>query len=327
MKFAPRPLVLVLLAVALAAGSASAAGGKPAPKASMDEAQKRYDRGRELYDESDYRGALVEFQRAYELAPSFRLLYSIALVQYQLQDYASSLRSYQQYLQEGGNDVPAQRRDEVQREINKLRSRVATLTITTDRPGAEVAVDDVAVGTTPLTDPVVVSAGRRRITATLPGQAPVSRVVDVAGSDSVNVALAFGTPKEPPAPVAAASQVETAPSVTKEVQQPRGVPWALWGTTGALAVASGVSGVLAMGAASDLKTKRDTFGATKEELNDASQKTKRFALMTDVLGGAALVAAGVSTYLTLTRHPAEPATTATLQLGVGPGSVGVAGTF
>jgi hypothetical protein len=221
--------------------------------------------------------------------------------------------------------VPAQRRDEVQREISKLRSRVATLTITTDRPGAEVAVDDVTVGTTPLADPVVVSAGRRRITATLPGQPPVSRVLDVAGSDSVSVALTFGAPKETP-PVATAPRVETPPSVAKEAQ-PRGVPWVAWGTTGALAVASGVSGVLAMGAANDLKTKRDTFGVSKEELNDASQKTKRFALMTDVLGGAALVAAGVSTYLTLTRHPSEPATAATLQLGVGPSSVGVAGTF
>ncbi|WP_224370405.1 PEGA domain-containing protein [Hyalangium versicolor] len=326
MKLLPRPLVLVLLAVSLAAGNASAAGSKAPTKANMEEAQKRYERGRDLYEESDYRGALVEFQRAYELAPSFRLLYSIALVQYQLQDYASSMRSYQQYLQEGGNDIPAQRREEVQRELNKLRSRVATLTITTDRPGAEVSVDDVVVGTTPLQDPVIVSAGRRRITATLPGQPPVSRAIDVAGTDSVNVALAFGAPKETPAPVATAPR-EQAPVGVTEKAQPRGIPWVAWGTTGALAVATGVTGVMALGAQSDLKKKRDTFGVSKEELADASQKTKRFGLMTDVLGGATLVAAGISTYLTLTRNPSEPAETTSLHLGVGPGSVGVAGTF
>lgn len=326
MKFVSRALALFLLSLALASGSASAAESKAPTKASREEAQKRYERGRELYDESDYRGALVEFSRAYELAPSFRLLYSIALVQYQLQDYASALRSYERYLKEGGSDVPAQRREEVQRELTKLRSRVASLTITTDKPGAEVTVDDVVVGTTPLPEPVVVSAGRRRISATLPGQPPVSRAVDVAGSDTLTVALEFGTPVAARPPTASAPR-EEAPVGVKTEAAPKGVPWVAWGTTGGLAAAAGVCGVLALGASKDLDTKRGTFGVTREELDDASKKTKQFALMTDVLLGATVVSAGVSTWLTLTRGSDTPASSASLQLGVGPRSVAVTGSF
>jgi hypothetical protein len=41
---------------------------------------------------------------------------------------------------------------------------------------------------------------------------------------------------------------------------------------------------------------------------------------------ATLVAAGVSTWLTFLREP-EPASSADVQVGVGPGGVGVAGSF
>ncbi len=333
----PKRLALVLL-LAMAAGSASAAPStrktpaKAQPQPQLQEAQRRYERGRELYEEGDFRAALVEFQRAHELAPSHRLLYNIAQVQYQLQDYAGALRSFQQYLDVGGTDIASQRRDEVQREVERLRSRVATLDIITQPVGAQVSVDDQPVGRTPLSEPVMVSAGRRKVTAELPGEPPVTRLVDVAGMDSVQVKLEFAPPPPPRTaavqePKPEAAPVAAAPTVTARAAEPRGVPWKLWATTGVLAAGAGVTAVLASSAASDLKTRRDTFGVTPAELKDASSKTKTLALTSDVLTGAAVVAAGVSAFLTFTRDPAPSSASPSMTVGVGPGSVGVSGAF
>ncbi len=91
-------------------------------------------------------------------------------------------------------------------------------------------------------------------------------------------------------------------------------------------MATGVSSVLALNASSDLKTRRDTFGVSRAELDQASGRTRTLALTTDVLAGATLVAVGVSTWMTLLREP-EPTPSAGVQVGVGPGSVGVSGSF
>ncbi|WP_163994286.1 PEGA domain-containing protein [Pyxidicoccus caerfyrddinensis] len=329
----PKRLALVLL-VAMAAGSASAAApARKTPSArtqQMEEAQRRYERGKEFYEESDFSAALVEFQRAYELAPSYRLLYSIAQVQYQLQDYPGALRSFQQYLQEGQADITAQRREEVQREVERLRSRVAFLDIVTQPVGARVSVDDQPVGRTPLSEPVMVSAGRRKVTAELPGEPPVTRMVDVAGQDSVQVKLDFAPPPvQKPAAVTesvASTPVAATPGLAARAE-PRGVPWKMWTATGALAVGAGVTAVLANGAASDLKTQRDTFGVTRAQLDDASSKAKTLALTSDILTGATVVAAGISAFMTFSGGSSSNASAPSVTVGVGPGSVGVAGAF
>jgi len=55
------------------------------------EAGKHFQRGVTLYNETDYRAALVEFRRAYDLAPNAAVLYNIGETEYQLRDYASAL--------------------------------------------------------------------------------------------------------------------------------------------------------------------------------------------------------------------------------------------
>ncbi|WPB73924.1 PEGA domain-containing protein [Archangium violaceum] len=327
-----RWLALVLV-VALGAGGASAAPRRAPNKANLEEAQSRYQRGKELYAENDFQASLLEFQRAYELAPSYRLLYNIAQVQYQLQDYAGALRSFQQYLLEGSTELSSQRKDEVQREIDKLQGRVAYLRITVSKPGAEITVDDVSVGISPLPETVLVSAGRRRVVASLPGHLPASRTVDVAGRDTANVALELvstSAPQQPAAPVAEAPVAKpAAPGSSSEVASTgqRGFPLVPWIATGGLAVASGVTGVLALSASNDLRKQREAFGATRTQLDEASQKTRTLALTSDVLLAATAVAAGVSTFLTLTSQSADSASSPRVQVGVGPGSVGVAGAF
>ena len=108
------------IALALLVGLGAAATGSPAhapdaaapSKANVEEAKRRFLRGRELYEENNFQGALVEFRRAYELAPTYRLLFDIGQVYYQLQDYPNALKSFTRFLQEGKAEVsPASMRE------------------------------------------------------------------------------------------------------------------------------------------------------------------------------------------------------------------------
>ncbi|HUJ57598.1 MAG TPA: hypothetical protein VLX92_03885 [Kofleriaceae bacterium] len=173
------------LAVLLAASIAHA-------QAPTDDARTHFNRGTELYDANNFRGALVEFQRAYELAPNYRLLYNIGQVDLELQDYAAALTALTRYLREGGPDVPRDRLQQVNQDIERLKGRVGTVTVQTVA-GAEVLVDDASVGYAPLPDPIPVNAGRHKFTVHAAGRDPVTRVIDVAGLEKLTVALALPT--------------------------------------------------------------------------------------------------------------------------------------
>lgn len=344
-----------LLGIALLAPPA---GSQPAsdPKAAQPtkearaEAGTRFRKGSELFNEGDYQAALIEFRRAYELAPTYQVLYNIGQVYFQLLDYANALTSFERYLTEGGDKVADKRKDEVKREIEKLRARIATLDITTTPPEAEIAIDDIPVGRTPLAKPLMVSAGRHKITASKDGFRAVTKLIEVAGADSLKIPLELpelkaGTPTPPPTATTstAITPPPPPPSATVTTQPPRppppeerGIPWAGWAVTGALGAGAVITGVLALGASSELKTLRTSVGQSRDSLDSAQTKVTALALTTDILAGCAVIAGGVSLYLTITSGPVTPDEAApakagrlqpTVRVGATPGGVQVFGSF
>ncbi|APR74796.1 TonB-dependent receptor [Minicystis rosea] len=307
-----RRLALGVLLAALAAPSTAFADAAA-------EADKHFHRGVDLYKDNDYSGALVEFQRANEIMPSWQVLYNIGESHFQLQDYANALKTLTRYLNEGGKKVPAKRRKEVEKDIEKLKQRVATLKVGTSEPGATVTVDDIPVGTTPLAEPLIVSAGRRRVTATLAPRPPVTEVVQVAGGDTLTVSLTI-----PPLPPKVEVVTKPASSIT--------IPVIAWVTTGAVAAGAVTTGILALGASSDLKQQLGLYPADPKAISSAHGKALSFSIATDVLTAAALAGAGVSIYLTIRQQrgdtePTKPANSPSARLVVYPNGVGVAGSF
>ena len=291
--------------------------------AAQAEASKRYSRGIELFEEGDYRAALIEFTRANELAPNWRVRFNIGQVQYQLSDYAGALVSFQRYLEEGGDDVPSTRRSTVERDIEKLTARVGFLKISSNEDGAEVVIDDVVVGTTPIDGPIAVSAGRRKVTVSKAGLAPVTRLVDIAGADTADVDLRF-------AKAAASATSKTEPTSDRPAPEPRYDHTPMWigvASTGVLVAGAVVVGVLALSAKGALDDELATFPANASAIDDAQGKAQGLAIGTDVLGAASLIAAGVTLYFALDPPQLDVGDSASLQLGLGPGSVVVTGTF
>jgi hypothetical protein len=322
MRTMPRFVAAVLPAV-FAAALTVAAPSLPAfaqntPTKAQQEAATRFKKGLELFKDGDYQTALIEFRRANDLAPNFNVLYNIGQVSYQLQDYAGALNALEHYLSEGGSVIPAARRADVLRDIEKLRARVATIEIVSTVPDAEVTMDDITVGKTPLPKPILVSAGRHKITVSKAGLTAATRVVEVASGDSPKVLLdPSGEPKaapsagvggsgptepprspEPPSntpPVAASAPLPPPPPPPPS----RPVPVAGIVVTSALTVGSVITGILALSASSALKSESQSSSATHDQLTSDATKTKVLAAASDVCTGSAIVAFGVTLYVGL----------------------------
>jgi hypothetical protein len=226
-----------------------------------NEAQARvhYNRALELYNDGAFDAALVELNRAWELLPSYKLLYNIAQVQTAMKDYAAALNSYRRYLAEGRDEVPAPRRSSVDKQLQTLSQRVATLQIVTDVAGAEIWIDDVLVGRTPELDAVLVNAGIRVISVRRTGYSQQTQRLSVLGGSTRKLSFVLSgegemveqVPDAPSSPNGAAAPsplVETS-SVLEPQPTPRDSasvlqPWMGWVATGVVAAAATGTGSL-----------------------------------------------------------------------------------
>jgi len=281
---------LAVLAVFAGAVTAKAAppAGPPASAASSaagEEASNHFKRGLQLFDEADYTLALVEFERAYELAPNYRALYNIALVDMQLGRYADAARTLEQYMHDGGSAIAASRRAEVQKTLEELKFRTATIEISVNVPNAEVMLDGKPIDPARLRGPTVIDAGEHTLRATAQGYSASDRTVTLAGGDRAAVRLelvAFALPR---------ASSEPAPHA-------RSVFWPGFVASGVLAAGAVASGAIMLSLDAHLIDLKNRAGSTDAARNSAASNVNTAALAADILTGLAVVTGGVSLYLT-----------------------------
>jgi hypothetical protein len=287
-----------------------------------NEASEHFHRGVALYKEGNFAGSLVEFRRAYQIAPHYRVLYNLGRASLSLQRYADAQRSFEAYLAEGGAEVPEARRTEVQGELALLERRVARLEVVANMPGAEIMIDGESVGTSPLAHPVVVSVGRVRITALKSGKVPLERTIEVVGGDHTKVQFEF--PPDSPPPALAPVVKGPAPKAPDPRPMPPASPslgagvWAGWVATGLLAAGATTFGVLSLKSKQDLSNELDRFPADQRAVGDLQSRTKTFLTVTDVLLASAVVVGSVTLFFTL-RGPSQ--SRSRVGVGVAPGGV------
>jgi hypothetical protein len=266
----------------------------------------RFQQGVDLYREGSYEGALAEFRKAYQLSPSYRVLYNIAQTQYALHDFVGAYKSLIQYVTESKGELSTERLAQVEEMSSKLRERIAHLNITTNVSGADIRVDDVSVGMSPLPGPVPVNVGTRRVTAFKAGSSLVARVLTVAGKETAKVDFhleeaPIGSSLGVKAVASQASGLSVSQSRTSAA--PSRVPLVVaTTTTAALAVATGICGYLALGAQQDLKDQVAKYPNTKNNIEDARSKSKHYAYVTDALGAATIVSGGLALYLAISHN-------------------------
>jgi hypothetical protein len=298
--------------VAFLGGTAFAApeGAPPTPAASTDkpkepvaEAAAHYARGIELYKEENYKGALVEFRRSYELTSEYRVLYNIAQLCFQTHDYVGAYEAFDAYLKKGGSQIPTARVTEVRGEIAKLKGRIGWLKLQVNVVGADVVVDDVPRGKTPLDEPLALSTGPHRLSISAPGRVPVTRAFEVAGNDTASVDV---------------SLIDLEPVVRDREPRPQEQPppsrWTALSFVGlagagALGVGSAVAGILAINDSNKMQ-RVQYVGDPSDEARSLQSDVKTLRLTADILAAAAIVTGVTTLVLTLTRSPEARKTSA-----------------
>jgi hypothetical protein len=172
------------------AQSAAPAGtpAAPAPAAATSladaltgEAKAEYEAARLLYEDGDYTGASLKFQRAYDASKDPRLLWNRAAAEKNLRHYALVKELVEGYLREGAGKISDADRVDAESLIQMVSGFIARLTITVQQPGATISLDGRAVGTSPLAGPLSVDMGPHDIKVALPGHKTVTRSVNLTG--------------------------------------------------------------------------------------------------------------------------------------------------
>ena len=197
------------------------------------EAKKHFDRAMELNEDGQVAEAVIELKRCYELSPHHTVLYNLGQAYITLAKPVEAVAALQRYLDEGGKAIKPARRDEVEQEIARQKTRIATLEIRGLPDGAVVTIDGEEAGKAPLAAPVRVGVGTHVVAVTAARYEPGEAKIEIAGEDSKVVELKLvpkagqrlaaassPSPAPPPAPAPAPVPAPAPASVLAPVPAP-----------------------------------------------------------------------------------------------------------
>ncbi|MFO0608502.1 MAG: hypothetical protein U0324_35380 [Polyangiales bacterium] len=326
----PRPLHLTAL-VALALAAPTVANAQPAPvEADTAQARAHFDRGVLLFDRGDTEGALVEFQRAWELSRRPGVLFNVAAAAQALRRYGEAAAALRRFLAEAPGDHP--QRPAAARALRELEQLVAHVRVTVDPTDAVVTLD----GRRQVdASDLVVGPGTHRIGAAREGFGAADEELTVASGEERVVRLSL-RPLAPVAPALVVSPVAPAPTPSDGGAAGgamRTLAWVAGGSALALFGAGAAAFVLRESAVArfndDARCLLDN-GMTRAQNCAADESTAHTAGAVGwaaVAVGGALAVTSAVLFLTAPRAPRESARR--LGCGVGPGTLGVScgGTF
>jgi tetratricopeptide (TPR) repeat protein len=151
------------LIFAVAPAALAQRGGMSPPTsegAAKERASLLLAQGNRKLDQGLYVDALALFEQAFAAFPSPKLHFNLGQTLYELGRHPEALLHYEQFLQaELEREMPTQWQRANQR-VFELQGKVATVVVQCSLPGAEVKVDGVVAGVTPLSTPIRLSPGR-----------------------------------------------------------------------------------------------------------------------------------------------------------------------
>jgi len=176
----------VALSIVFLACAAQASTAEPDGDA-VREAKERHARGLHLFENGDNGGALAEFERANELAPSRLLLYRIALVYVAMNKPVDALDSLDEVLSDTGSLKPEYLAHAKAAKEEQQR-RIGELVIKANVPAA-IEIDGARAGEAPLSAPLAVAAGEHIVAVVAKGHIPMRQSVTVTAQGRTELAF------------------------------------------------------------------------------------------------------------------------------------------
>jgi PEGA domain len=192
------PLAAALLLTAapgLAAPPAAPAPAHPAAAPApvdvrsqlSDTARRAWDAAKQLAGASDYKGALVEFRRTYDLSHDPRVLYNVGVTEKLLTHYARAVDAWERELKEGAAELGPAEVTEIRNAIAIVQQFVTIIDVVSTEDNATLTIDDVVVGKTPFASPVHIDVGKRTVKLTKEGFLDSTQTVDAATAQRASV--------------------------------------------------------------------------------------------------------------------------------------------
>ena len=226
-----------------------------------DQARQLFQNGVGHFEAGEYEEALVIFQRSYELNPALSVLFNIGMCQRALTQYVESIETFNRFLSEGGDQIPADRRAEILNHIAEMRSRLGILQLQVQPAEAEVLLNNEPVPSTRW-EALRLRPGAYEIVARAEGYEERREQFDVAEQQVVELTLTLEPLVPPPSevdstssepPDSAGAEAETIPAEAEvdvsDAQPARsGVhrQWWFWTIIGAVVIGGAATG-LALG--------------------------------------------------------------------------------
>jgi tetratricopeptide (TPR) repeat protein len=305
-----RLLALAVLSSLLVRSPASVAQvAPPAPPSDVNkaEASSHFRRGVAFYKDGDFRDALVEFRRAYQLAPSNQVLYNVARCYSELHENAKAITTFDRYLE---NATPTEL-DEVKRraivsEMQRLEQRVARVDARVAVDRADVAIDGEVVGMSPLPRAIVIDSGSHTVSASKAGYVPATKKIDVAAGDHVVLELDLlpASPQPPATTSTPPGATESSPDRRKH-GGPSTAAWVTGASTLIFAAAGTTFGVLALNAHGDLSSATSSLPGDAATISRDHERMQAFSAAADIAGALA-VCGGAATIVLLVTGGATP---------------------
>jgi hypothetical protein len=269
----------------------------PAAAAAEDpeeQARIHFQQGLDLYEQGDYEAAAIAFSRAYEIKPSYRILFNIGQAEAELKHYALALEAFARYLAEGGDEIPADRLQKVKSEIKRLNALVGMIEIESTVAEARVKIDNETRGFTPLAGAITVDIGKHEVVVIKGTTELLREVVRVAGGQRVRLQVQGEQGTD-----AVAGGAPDAAADGGEGEGPERIwTWVAFGVGGAAAIAGGVIGGVAVSRRKALEEDECDDQHCFPSARDEGDTIERLNLTADVLFGvaAAGIVAGVVLY-------------------------------
>ena len=171
-------------------------------------AEEHYLRGKALLKGGDVKGAYLEYRASWDLKQSYDIaanLGNLELEQGLPRDAAEHLAFALRTVAVG---VPEDRVAAIRGLLNKARRLVGAATVKVNVAGAEILVDGVAVGRSPLSTEIFVDPGKRTIEARLSPYAPAKKVFDFPRAATIPIELVLTAPT-----ASASASASTAPPI------------------------------------------------------------------------------------------------------------------
>ncbi|MBI4703259.1 MAG: hypothetical protein HY744_19250 [Deltaproteobacteria bacterium] len=305
----------LLGALAIGLGAASAHADQ---SGISDEARQHFHVGVDLLDDPEgprYEEAYRAFKAAYAASPSPKILGNLGLCAMKLERDGEAIAAYSRYLKEV-DDIDKGERAQIERDLQVLKTGVVPVELSVEPAGATVTDERIPTQGASIRNrygpaqgaiEIGLRAGNHRITVQREGYEPQSWELEAVAGERVEKAVrlkpAAGAAR--PAPERPAQRPGPTPVPEPEGERPV-PPGVIVGlvVTGALAVAGGVTGGLALGKQSEYSEYENDDSLSPKEratAEDIADTGTTLNIVTDVLFGSALVAAGVTTYLFVTR--------------------------